>query len=194
MQHYICMGNSLYANRHVSVLKLWKHFYGIEFRFHHELCWAAIVVRDLQFPFGGTNCLQFCETYTKFTFEKDDDEEEGNNRGMILNFTSCKFSFEIRLQYHQTVHIPHDCIIISFFFVFSRDDLEKWPIHEISTNERERERRGIKGLYLIIIKKCSRAQTNINSTHAYDFSVNFLPLSIPRLCWIKLSFWWCEWQ
>lgn len=126
MQHYICMGNSLYANRHVSVLKLWKHFYGIEFRFHHELCWAAIVVRDLQFPFGGTNCLQFCETYTKFTFEKDDDdEEEGNNRGMILNFTSCKFSFKIRLQYHQTVHIPHDCIIISFLYspvMTSRND------------------------------------------------------------------------
>lgn len=57
--------------------------------------------------------------------DDDDDEEEGNNRGMILNFTSCKFSFEIRLQYHQTVHIPHDCIIISFLYspvMTSRND------------------------------------------------------------------------
>lgn len=53
---------------------------------------------------------------------------------MVLNFTSCEFFFEIRLQYHQTVHIPHDYIIIAF-----RDDLKKWPIHEISTKERERD-------------------------------------------------------
>lgn len=72
--------------------KLWKIFHGIEFyRFHHESCGEAF-----EFSFGGTNCLQFCGTDTKFIFTRDDDdkqEKKGNNHGMVLNLTSCKFFF-----------------------------------------------------------------------------------------------------